>query len=1257
MQHLALKQLFKNPNLALSLFITFRENILSSALFKMIYDLQQFFPPIILGYILKFIDEPANPVKVGLLFSFLVLLNNAIGSCLLHQYFFRVMMLGLKFKTSIAGMIYNKSLKLSVASKHESISGEIISLMSDDSQQIQEITLYMHLIWSGPLQICLAVGLLWKTLGPSMIVGVFVLIFVIPLNLWVGKSMKDYQNEKADIKDKRLKHTNEVLNGIKLIKLYAWENLFLTNINNERLKELKLLLKIAIMQAFASFIWTTTPFAVAAITFAVFMYSSASNFLTADKAFVSLTLFSLLRFPLYMIMKVITDLIQVRNSIIRLERFFQLSEIDNDVVNYENLGENAIEMRNSTLTWKNRGFSMKDLTVTIKKGSTVAVVGDVGSGKSSFIQAILGEMILISGSIHIDGTKTYVPQQSWILNTTVRENVVMHNKFNEDLYQRVMFACGLLEDIAILPNGDLTEIGERGINLSGGQKQRINLARTLYSNADIYFLDDPLSYIDYNLSKHIFEKVLSTTGLLSQKTCVLVSNDLRLLPKCDNILYLQDGKIAEEGSFQQIISRNGDLAKLLKNYLFEYNASEQISDTNMPNMLTLTSSKIMKKAQIKNEIVPFDNLRNDSIHIRRATTTDGFDLYAHNFRSIHKSSCTSDYIGNSVASNQTIDELKFNDQTSKKKYKFALGLYLKYFGLAIQICIPVLFVLSLAADVGYNLWLSYWSDNDVKEYNTNRRNIRMIVYLILGLLHGLLYFGCEMSLRYGAYKSSKLVHSTLLKRLVRGTMEFYNVTPIGRIHILLSSDIDVIDSNLTQSLASAVLTLVSILCTIIIITTSNPIFLTIIIPIGFMFYILQRIYISTSRQLYRLHSENRHPIISHFSETLNGLQSIRACSMNKYFIAKNYNLQNINNKVYYSTIIINRWLAIILESFATLIIVSTCMLVVLARKRVNPGHAGVAISNALEISQSLNWLVRMISEIETSTVSIKRILEFFEIDSEAPWIIQENRPPKSWPENGVIKIKNYSLKYQDDMNPTLSNINLVINSGEKFAIVGRSGAGKSSLASAIFRLVEPIAGQIFIDDILIDEIGLHDLRGKITIIPQDPVIFSGSIRHNLDPYHEISEDRIRKVLIDVNLDKFVSSLPGKLNYKVSEGGENLSVGQKQLFCLARAILRKSKVIILDEATASVDFETDELIQNTFKREFKDCTVISIAHRINTIIDYNRIAVLSNGKVVECNSPTMLLSDPESEFSKLVRDSNVYINLDRLSNVVSSNQLQ
>ncbi|XP_074741570.1 multidrug resistance-associated protein 1 isoform X2 [Strix uralensis] len=1222
------------------LYKTFGPYFLMSFLFKAAHDLLMFAGPEILKLLINFVNNKAAPNWQGYFYTGLLFVCACLQTLILHQYFHICFVTGMRLKTAIVGVIYRKALVITNSARKTSTVGEIVNLMSVDAQRFMDLATYINMIWSAPLQVILALYLLWQNLGPSVLAGVAVMILLVPINAVMAMKTKTYQVAQMKSKDNRIKLMNEILNGIKVLKLYAWELAFREKVLDIRQKELKVLKKSAYLAAMATFTWVCAPFLVALSTFAVYVTIDKKNVLDAQKAFVSLALFNILRFPLNMLPMVISSIVEASVSLKRLRVFLSHEELDPDSIIRGPIteAEGCIVVKNATFSWsKNDPPSLNSINFTVPEGSLVAVVGQVGCGKSSLLSALLGEMDKKEGYVVVKGSVAYVPQQAWVQNATLEDNVIFGREMNESRYKRVIEACALLPDIEILPTGDKTEIGEKGVNLSGGQKQRVSLARAVYCNADVYLFDDPLSAVDAHVGKHIFEKVIGPKGILKNKTRVLVTHAINYLPQMDTILVMSDGEISEMGSYQELLKQDGAFAEFLRTYAnAEQSMENSDSDTSLEGVIqpleTDTNSPSGKEGK------PIENgaLVNEAPGKLMHRQLSNSSTYSRDTGKTQHQSSTAE-LQKPLAEKNSWKLTEADTAKTGRVKATVYWEYMKAIGLFISFLSIFLFMCNHIASLSSNYWLSLWTDDPVINGTQQYTNVRLGVYGALGISQGIAVFGYSMVVSIGGIFASRHLHLNLLHNVLRSPMSFFERTPSGNLVNRFSKEIDTIDSTIPPIIKMFMGSTFNVIGACIIILLATPIAAVIIPPLGLVYLFVQRFYVATSRQLKRLESVSRSPVYSHFNETLLGVSVIRAFEEQKRFIKQNDVKVDENQKAYYPSIVANRWLAVRLEYVGNCIVLFAALFAVIARNKLSAGLVGLSVSYSLQITAYLNWLVRMSSELETNIVAVERVKEYAEMEKEAEWSIEQTAPASTWPTEGKVEFRGYGLRYREDLDLVLKNINVTINGGEKIGIVGRTGAGKSSLTLGLFRINEAAEGEIIIDGINIAKIGLHDLRFKITIIPQDPILFSGSLRMNLDPFDQHSDEDIWRSLELAHLKNFVSSLPDKLNHECAEGGENLSVGQRQLVCLARALLRKSKILVLDEATAAVDLETDKLIQSTIKSQFEECTVLTIAHRLNTIMDYTRVLVLDRGEVVECGSPDHLLQE-KGIFYSMAKDS-------------------
>ncbi|XP_032595393.1 multidrug resistance-associated protein 1 isoform X9 [Drosophila grimshawi] len=1214
---------------------------LFGSFFKLITDVLTFAQPQVLGLIISYVEDyekNPQPEWKGILYSVALFVLASAQTFILAQYFHRMFIVGLRIRTALINCIYRKALRISNAARKQSTVGEIVNLMAVDAQRFMDLTTYLNMLWSAPLQIALALYFLWQQLGPSVLAGLAVMIIMIPLNGFIASRIKTYQIRQMKYKDDRVKLMNEVLSGIKVLKLYAWEPSFEKQVLDIRDKEIATLRSTAYLNASTSFLWSCAPFLVSLVTFATYVLVDENNVLDAKKTFVSLSLFNILRFPLTMLPMLITNLVQTQVSVGRINKFLNSEELDPNNVQHDASKPHPMTIENGFFSWGEEDeITLKNINIEVRQNNLVAIVGTVGSGKSSVIQAFLGEMEKISGSVNTVGTMAYVPQQAWIQNATVRDNILFGKPYDRKRYNRVIDACALRTDIEILSAGDQTEIGEKGINLSGGQKQRISLARAVYSDADLYLLDDPLSAVDAHVGKHIFEEVIGPKGMLAKKTRVLVTHGITFLPQTNNIYVMKLGEITESGTYSELLKSKGAFSDFLMQHLQEGDVEEEEIDQ-IKRQLSQTDPELVVPFEKAIALARTESL-SDSISINSASSLMGGSLRR---RGKRQNSYDSGGSAASLKKKQEIEgKLIETEKSQTGGVDFAVYKhYIKSVGIFLSVATLVLNFVFQGFQIGSNLWLTKWSNDKEVENDTGLRNMYLGVYGAFGVGQGLCNYGAAITLFTCSLNASFKVFRQLFNNIMHCPSEFFDTTPKGRILDRCSNDISCLDLVMPLNIRMCLSTAFQVLATIVVISISTPIFLAVIVPIAFIYYFAQRFYVATSRQLMRLESVSRSPIYSHFGETVTGVSTIRAYTVQDRFIDESDGKVDKNQVCKYPSLIANRWLAVRLEMVGNLIILFASLFAVLGGQT-NPGLVGLSVSYALQVTQTLNWLVRMSSDIETNIVSVERIKEYGETKQEAPWELESDKQkPKNWPADGRVEFQNFQVRYREGLDLVLRGVSFNITGGEKVGIVGRTGAGKSSLTLALFRIIESAGGKILIDGVDIASMGLHMLRSRLTIIPQDPVLFSGSLRSNLDPFEIKTDEELWKALELSHLKAFAKSLAAGLNHEISEGGENLSVGQRQLVCLARALLRKTKVLILDEATAAVDLETDDLIQKTIRSEFKECTVMTIAHRLNTILDSDKVIVLDKGQITEFASPDELLGNPKSAFYSMAKDANL-----------------
>ncbi|OSS45373.1 hypothetical protein B5807_10249 [Epicoccum nigrum] len=1246
----------KSPSLWMALFRSFGGPYFRGALIKTISDCLNFIQPQLLRLLITFVKSyetgQPQPIARGAAIALSMFAVSVTQTAALHQYFQRSFETGMRIKSCLTAAIYSKSTRLSNEGRATKSTGDIVNYMAVDTQRLQDLAQYGQQLWSAPFQIVLCMLSLYQLLGPACFAGVAVMIVMIPINGVIARLMKTLQKEQMKNKDARTKLISEILNNMKSIKLYAWTTAFASRLNHIRNdQELKTLRKIGATQAFSTFTWSTTPFLVSCSTFGVFVWYQDQP-LTTDIVFPALTLFNLLTFPLAILPMVITAIVEASVAVSRLTSYLTADELQADAVRrepaVEENGEESVRIRDASFTWNKDAErpALEQINFTAHKGELACVVGRVGSGKSSLLQAVLGDLWKLNGEVVLRGKSAYVPQQAWVMNASVRENIVFGHRWDPQFYDKTVNACALRDDFAQLPDGDQTEVGERGISLSGGQKARLTLARAVYARADVYLLDDCLSAVDQHVGRHLINNVLGPNGLLAGKTRILATNSIPVLVEADMILLLREGKILERGSYTQLMAMKGEIASLIKT-----SQNEDQSEDSAPSDGVISDeestvyggSPASEDDQSREET---EAAQEGASHLAPLRAGNG-TARKHSFATLRRAS-TASFRGPRGKTSDEENGLKSKQSkefSEQGKVKWSVyGEYAKTSNLVAVAVYLALLAGAQTASVGANFWLKHWSEMNQRYGGNPQVGKNIGIYFAFGVGSAALVVVQTLILWiFCSIEASRKLHERMAFAIFRSPMSFFETTPAGRILNRFSSDIYKVDEVLARTFNMLFVNSARAVFTLVVISAGTPIFVTVILPLGALYLYIQRYYLRTSRELKRLDSVSRSPIYAHFQESLSGMSTIRAYNQQKRFELENEWRVDANLRAYYPSISANRWLAVRLEFLGSIIILAAAgfaIISVASHSGLRAGTVGLSMSYALQITQSLNWIVRQTVEVETNIVSVERVLEYAALPSEAPEVLSKNRPPISWPSQGAVTFNNYSTRYRPGLDLVLKNINLQIKPNEKIGVVGRTGAGKSSLTLALFRIIEPTEGNVSIDSLNTSTIGLLDLRRRLAIIPQDAALFEGTVRDNLDPGHVHDDTELWSALEHARLKDHVASMQGKLDAQIHEGGSNLSAGQRQLVSLARALLAPSNILVLDEATAAVDIETDAMLQTTLRSSmFKNKTIITIAHRINTILDCDRIIVLDRGTVAEFETPAELVKR-KGLFYELVKEANL-----------------
>ncbi|KAI4565329.1 hypothetical protein MJT46_009672 [Ovis ammon polii x Ovis aries] len=1119
----------QEPSLMKAIIKCYWKSYLPFAIFKLFEETFRILLPTYFEALITYFQnyDPSDSGALFKAYGYTAVLNVClvIWAVLQHFFSYYTQRIGMRLRIAMCHMIYRKTLRLSNSAIGKTTTGQIVNLLSNDVNRFDSVTTRLHILWIGPLNAITVIILLWMEIGISSLAGMALLIIFMLLQIFSGKLFLSLRKEISKI----LK--SSYLDGMNLIFFDISSKVIL-------------------------FVTFTT-------------YVLLGNMITVSQVFLAITLYQVVKFTgILLFPMAIESVAETVASVRRIKNFLLLDELPKCNHQLPSDGKTVVNVQDFTAFWDKelRTPTLQGLSFTVRPGELLAVVGPVGAGKSSLLSAVLGELPPSQGQVSVHGRIVYVSQQPWVFSGTVKSNILFGKKYEKERYEKVIKACALEEDLQFLENGDLTVVGDRGTTLSGGQKAQVSLARALYQDADIYLLDDPLSAVDAEVSRHLFEQMqfqvlkqrtvffstcrinLSSSSphpiigstpihvftyctfyvcrcicqVLHEKITILVTHQWQYLKDASQILLLEKGEMVQKGTYAELLKSGVDFASLLKK---ENEEAEPSPVPESPTMRTQTSSE-------------------SSVHSQQSSTP-------------------------------LLKDAAAEDQ-----------------------------------DVAYILqdwWLLNWANEqdalNITAYE--KGNITEMVDLgwYLGIFSGLtgssLLLGVTRSLLtlYILVNSSQTLHNKMLKSILRVPVLFFDRNPAGRILNRFSKDIGHMDDSLPSSFQKFIQTFLQVIGVVGVVVVVIPWIAIPVIPLGIIFFFLRRYFLETSRDVKRLECSTRSPVFSHLASSLQGLWTIRAYKAEQRFQELFDSHQDLHSAL-------------------------------------NVGQGGLILSYALNIIVVFPWCIRLSIEVENMMISVERVIEYIELEQEAPWEL-EFRPPPDWPNNGMIALSKVNFKYSSDGPLVLKDLTTDIKPGEKVGIVGRTGAGKSSFIAALFRLSEP-EGRIWIDKILITEIGLHDLRKKMSIIPQDPIVFTGTMRENLDPFNKHTDEELWNVLEEVQLKEVIEELPDKMDTELVEFGSNLSVGQKQLVCLARAILRKNQILIIDEATAHVDPSTDELIQKKIREKFAQCTVLTIAHRLSTIIDSDRIMVFDSGRLEEYDEPYVLLQNRDSLFYKMVQ---------------------
>ncbi|KAF9223499.1 ABC transporter [Gyrodon lividus] len=1200
----------------------------SSGILKVMGDTAQVLSPLVVKAIINFATEShaghlagtgTPPIGIGIGLSFALLVLQLIASWCTNHFFYRSMACGVLLRGGLITAIYSRALSLSSRARVNMSNGRLVNHISTDVSRIDFCLGYFHMAWAAPIQLIICLILLLINLGPSALAGFALLIIATPINTMVIKHFFSVRIKSMAWTDKRSKLLQEMLSGMRVIKFFSWEVPFLERISEYRQLEMAYIRSLLILRAALNAFTISLPALASVLAFVT--YSLTGHTLDAANIFSSLTPFQLIRMPLMFLPMSLSSIADAATACERLYEVFEAETLDETLAHNKDL-DIAIRVKGADFSWdsppaqpkEKKGkdekraifdkrskykpltpspideakiFKVTGVDLEIPRGQLVAIVGAIGAGKTSLLHGLMSEMRRTAGMVEFGGSVAYCAQSAWIQNATIRDNICFGRPFEEERYWKAVRDSSLEPDLDMLPSYDLTEVGEKGISLSGGQKQRINICRAIYCNTDVQIFDDPLSALDAHVGKAVFHNVLknSTAG----KTRVLVTYALHFLPEVDYIYTLVDGKISERGTYDELMMNDGAFCKFIE----EFGSKENNTTRNAEETVgAVAEDKKEQNAGVKGKVMMQEEERN--------TGAIKLEIY--------------------------------REYLSAGK------------GVAL---VPILF-LSLAlmqvSSIMSSYWLVYWEE--MKWHYP--QGFYMGIYAALGVSQSFTMFFMGFVFALLTYYASQELHKRAITRVLYAPMSFFETTPLGRIMNRFAKDIDTINNFIGDSLRMLTATASQIIGAIILISVVLPWFLLVVFFVSLCYFYAALFYRGSAREL-KVYAALRSSLYAHFSETLSGLTTIRAYGEVERFRDENIELVDIENRAYWLTITNQRWLGIRLDFLGVLLTFAVAMLTVGTRFSVSPGQSGLVLSYILMVQQSFGWMVRQVAEVENNMNSVERVVHYAnEIEQEAPHQVKDKVAPASWPTEGRIVMRDVFMKYRPELPPVLRGLSLDISPGEKIGIIGRTGAGKSSIMTALYRIVELSSGSIQIDGVDISKVGLEQLRKGLAIIPQDAVI-SGTLRSNLDPFGLYYDSRLWDALkrahlvdplADAQDDTRATGGRFDLDSPVDDEGSNLSVGQRSLVSLARALVHETKILILDEATASVDYETDRKIQDTIATEFKERTILCIAHRLRTIISYDRICVLDAGMIAEFDTPVDLFAIPDGIFRGMCNTSSI-----------------